>query len=84
MTKFIRVVKGKVVEKGETDEVGFARYQKAYPGEYRVDDKDTPLDPIEVPAVVPQGPLDHRGPPDRPPVRVKVERPKKAKRKLKG
>jgi hypothetical protein len=74
MTKFIRVVQGKVMEKGETDEVGFARYQKAHPGEYRVDDKDMPLDPIPTPTVIPSGPPDHCGPPDRAPVRVKVER----------
>jgi hypothetical protein len=45
--KFIRMVDRVVVEKGETNEEGFALMQAAHPGEYREDTDDKPLAPIQ-------------------------------------
>jgi hypothetical protein len=45
--KFIRMVDRVVVEKGETNEEGFAIMQAAHPGEYREDTDDKPLAPVQ-------------------------------------
>jgi hypothetical protein len=45
--KFIRMVDRVVIEKGETNEGGFAEMQRAHPGEYRIDVDDKPVAPIK-------------------------------------